>query len=88
MSPNLRAVPWFAEMEPWGGELGGVVVEEGSGDMKTSPKGAKAEVVSGTALAVMTEEVAIAEVIRAVWTRCTLVVDLLPYDTNSCVINS
>ena len=59
MSANLRAVPWFAAIEPWGEELGGVVVEEGSGDMKTSPKGAKAEGVSGTAFTVMTEEDAI-----------------------------
>ena len=55
-SANLRAVPWFAAMKPWGGELGGVVVEEGIGDMKTLPKGAKAEGVSGTAFTVMTEE--------------------------------
>lgn len=66
MSANLRAVPWFAEMEPWGGELGGVVVEEGSGDMKTLPKGAKAEGVSGTAFVVMMEEGAIFEVFKAV----------------------
>ena len=52
-------MPWFAAMEPSGGELGGVVVEEGSGDMKTLPKGAKAEGLSGTAFTVMTEEDAI-----------------------------
>ena len=65
MSANLRAVPWFAAIEPWGGELGGVVVE-GSGDLKTSPKGAKAEGVSGTAFTEMTEESAIFEVFKAV----------------------
>ena len=66
MSANLRAVPWFAEMEPWGGELGGVVVEEGSGDMRTLPKGAKAEGVSRTAFVIMMEEGAIFEVCREV----------------------
>lgn len=61
MSEILRAVPWFAEMEPRGGEVGGVVVVDGSGEVRTWPKGAKAEGVSGTASMVMLDEDAIVE---------------------------
>lgn len=57
----LRAVPWFAKTEPRGGEVGGVVVVDGSGEIRTLPKGAKAEGVSWTAWMVMVEEGAIVE---------------------------
>ena len=63
MLENLRAVPWFAEMEPGGGEVGGVVAVEGSGELRTAPKGSKAEDVSGTALIVMVDEGAIVEIL-------------------------
>lgn len=59
MSGNLRAVPWFAEMEPRGGGVGGVVVAEESGEIRTVPKGAKAEGVRGTVSTVMVDEGAI-----------------------------
>lgn len=61
MSENLRAVPWFAETKPRGGEVGGVVVVEESGEIRTVPKGAKAESVSGMASMVMVDEGAIVE---------------------------
>ena len=57
----LRAVLWLAKTEPRGGEVGGVVVVGGSGVIKTLPKGAKAEGVSGTAWMVTVEEGAIVE---------------------------
>ena len=53
------AVPWFAETVPWGGEVGGVVVVEDSGEIRTVPNGAKAEGVSGMASIVMVDEGAI-----------------------------
>ena len=61
MSENLRAVPWFAETKPGGGGAGGVVVVGGSGEVRTVPKGAKAEGVSGTASMVTVDEGAIFE---------------------------
>ena len=61
MLENLRAVPWFAEMEPWGGEVGGVVAVEGSREFRTAPKGSNAEGVSEMALIVMMDEGAIVE---------------------------
>lgn len=63
MLGNLRAVPWFAEMEPRGGEEGGVVVVEGSGEVRMVPKGSKAEGVRGVALMVMLDEGAIVEIL-------------------------
>lgn len=73
MSENLRAVPWFAEMEPRGGEAGGVVVVEGNGEIRTVPKGAKAEGVSGTASTVMVAEAAIVGAfVEKVSLQCTL----------------
>ena len=65
MLENLRAVPWFAEMEPWGGEVGEVVTVEGSGELRTAPKGSKAEGVSEMALIVILDEGAIVE---SLWT--------------------
>lgn len=61
MSEYLRAVPWFAETESRGGGVGGVVVVEERGEVRTVPKGAKAEGVSGTDSMVMVDEVAIVD---------------------------
>ena len=66
---NLRAVPWFAETEPLGGEVGGVVVVEESGEIRTVPNGAKADDVRGTALTVMVDEGAIVEDLKN-WLPC------------------
>lgn len=71
---NLRAVPWFAEMEPLGGGFGGVEVEEGSGEVRTEPKGSKDEGMSGTALMVMVDEGAIAEGLYMVWQKTSMYV--------------
>lgn len=50
MSENLRAVPWFARVEPLGrGDEGMVVVVGGSGGVMTVPKGAKTAGVRGSA---------------------------------------
>lgn len=62
MFENLRAVSWFADTEPGGGELGGVVVEGERGEVRTVPKGSKAEGVRGRVLMVMVDEGGIAEV--------------------------
>ena len=59
MSGNLRAVPWFAERKPRGGEVGGVVVVEESGEIRTVPKGAKPEGVSGTTSMMLVDDGAI-----------------------------
>lgn len=64
---NLRAVPWFAETEPLGGEVGGVVVVEESGEIRTVPYGAKADDVRGTASTVMVDEGAIVEDLQDCW---------------------
>lgn len=61
MLGNLRAVPWLAETEPWGGDLGGVVVEGEKGEIRMLPKGSKAEGVIGTASMVIVDEGAIVE---------------------------
>ena len=61
ISENLRAVPWFAKREPRGGDVGGAVVVEESGDIRTVPKGAKSEGVSGTASIVTMDDGAIVE---------------------------
>lgn len=83
MSAYLRAVPWFAETEPWGGEAGGEVVVEGRGEIRTVPNGAKAEGVSGMASMVMVDEGAIVEGLwgGVVVGRCTLVVWWVVLDT-------
>ncbi len=49
MFEYLSAVPWFAGTEPMGGVWGSVVVDGGSGELMTVPKGAKASEVMGVA---------------------------------------
>ena len=61
MSENLRAVPWFAEMEPEGGGRGGVVEEGGRGEERTVPKRAKSVGTRGTAWILMVCKDAIVE---------------------------
>lgn len=61
MLGNLRAVPWLAETEPRGGELGGVVVEGEKGEIRMVPKGSKTEGVIGTVSMVIMDEAAIVE---------------------------
>lgn len=68
MPENLRAVPWFAETEPQGGEAGRVVVVDGSGVIRTVPKGAKAAGVSRTASMERVDKGAIVEGLKDSWT--------------------
>ena len=53
MFEYLRAVPWFAGMEPRGGVGGRVVVEGGRGEVMMVPKGEKDEEVRGRARMLM-----------------------------------
>ena len=49
MFEYLRAVPWFAGMEPRGGVGGRVVVEGERGEVMMVPKGEKEDEVRGRA---------------------------------------